>query len=74
MQRMTVTCGSCAGIGKRITWRTTPGDIGEDGFCIARGEETVCEACNGKGYTEHAVFSIEEAEAILKYCGLSAES
>jgi hypothetical protein len=37
-------------------------------------EEVVCTQCNGTGYTEYAVFSIEEAEAILKHCGLTTES
>lgn len=68
---MTETCGCCAGIGKQTIWKVVDSN---DKTGTARREETVCGACNGKGYTEHAVFSIEEAEAILKHCGLSTES
>lgn len=70
MNRITETCGNCKGIGKQIIWKVVDSN---DKFGIARREEVVCEACNGKGYTEYAVFSIEEAEVILKHCGLSAE-
>lgn len=74
MERMKAACGNCAGVGKRIEWGIQPGVYDEDGFHKAIREEIVCEACNGKGYTEYAVFSVEEAEAILKHCGLSTES
>lgn len=37
-------------------------------------EETICETCNGRGYTEYATFTLEEANAILKHCGLTTES
>ena len=67
MQIMKVTCGNCAGVGHTIEYKV----IGDG---VAQGEETMCENCNGKGYTEHAVFSIEEGKAILKHCGLSTES
>ena len=30
--------------------------------------------CGGKGYIEYAVFEIEEAKQILKFCGLNIES
>ena len=69
---MQVTCGNCAGVGKTIIWRHR--GIDENGFGVAQKEETICAACDGKGYTEYAVFSIEEAEAILKHCGLNTES
>ena len=66
MRTMHVTCGTCCGIGKLKTW-----------FEICEGtmqlKETVCDQCGGNGCTEYAVFSIEEAEAILKHCGLSKE-
>lgn len=37
-------------------------------------EEVVCKACNGKGCTAYATFTIEEANAILKHCGLTIEN
>jgi hypothetical protein len=46
----------------------------EAGVGRAQSEEVVCQNCNGVGYTEYPVFSVEEAKAILKYCGLSTES
>jgi hypothetical protein len=46
----------------------------EAGVGRAQSEEVVCPNCNGVGYTEYPVFSVEEAKAILKYCGLSTES
>ena len=63
MQTMKVTCGNCAGIGIKINWK----DIGNH---TLQKEEVQCENCNGKGYTEHALFSVEEGKAILKHCGL----
>lgn len=66
-----VMCGSCAGTGTQINWKVVDSD-GKVGTAIK--EETVCGACKGKGYTEHATFSLEEAKTILKHCGLSTES
>lgn len=62
-----ITCGNCDGIGHMIKY-----EIVDDG--VAQRKEVVCENCNGKGWTEYAFFSVEEAKAILKYCGLSAEN
>lgn len=67
MNRMQIICGSCTGMGKQINWKVV--DL-NDNMGTMKKEEVVCGACNGKGYTEYAVFSIEEAEAILKHCGL----
>ena len=71
MNIVKVTCGTCAGIGKKINWKiiTMENNIG-----TAEKEEVVCEVCGGKGYTEYANFTLEEAKAILKHCGLSTES
>lgn len=69
MKIMKATCGTCAGIGKY--WKIVSG--GDVSGTIER-EEVVCKACNGTGYTEHAIFTPEEAKAILKHCGLSIES
>ena len=72
MRKMTVTCGTCAGIGATDNFVI----IGEseDGIGTARRERTICPDCKGKGHSEYAVFTIEEAEAILKHCGLTTES
>ena len=64
MERMMAMCGGCAGIGHTVVYEPL------DDISVKRKEIT-CDICNGKGYTEYAVFSIEEAEAILKHCGLS---
>ena len=62
MERMLVICRNCGGIGKTII---------KSGFL--KKEEKICTQCNGIGYTEYAVFSVEEAEAIMKHCGLDKE-
>ena len=71
MKKMQVACGNCAGIGKQTIWEVV--DL-NDKTGTAQRKEAVCGSCNGKGYTEYAVFSIEEAKTILKHCGLSSES
>lgn len=65
-----VICDNCSGIGKRTIWKVV--DV-NDHTGTAKTEKIVCRECNGKGYTEYATFTIEEAEAILKHCGLSTE-
>lgn len=72
MKRMQVTCGNCAGMGHTTLWKTVSEDK-ETHICTMESETVVCEDCNGLGYTEYAVFSIEEAEAILKHCCLDKE-
>lgn len=42
----------------------------ESGVCEGRFEEIKCDLCGGSGYTEYIAFSIEEAEVIMKHCGL----
>lgn len=64
MQRMKVTCGTCCGCGNEIRWKDIPLSN------TMEREELVCGVCGGKGYAEYAVFSIEEAEEILRHCGL----
>ena len=39
----------------------------------AQVEYITCRDCGGKGYKEFPVFSVDEAKAILKHCGLSTE-
>lgn len=71
MNVMQVLCGNCAGTGKQINWKVV--EI-NDNIGTAKKEEVVCEACNGSGYIENVTFTLEEAKAILKHCGLSTES
>ena len=71
MNIVPVLCGSCAGTGEIINWKVV--DINDNMGTMVK-EEVICGACNGKGYTEYATFTIEEAKAILKHCGLSTES
>ena len=71
MDVMQVLCRCCAGTGHQIKWEIAEAD---NNIGRAVKEEVVCGACNGKGYTEYATFTVEEAKAILKHCGLSTES
>lgn len=68
-----ITCGNCGGMAHVINWKIISNDE-QTGIGTAEKEETVCAACNGKGWTEYAIFSVDEAKAILKHCGLSTES
>ena len=65
-----VTCGTCRGTGRHYVWRA--GCIDDDAGLMFK-EEGECIACKGKGYLEYATFSVEEAKAILKHCGLESE-
>lgn len=69
MKRMQIMCGNCAGCGY-VNQRFIPNG---DGYTVKIKQDT-CKECNGKCHTEYAVFSIEEAEAILKHCGLNIEN
>lgn len=71
MNTMQVSCGNCAGMGCHINYKLTNLN---DSMGTLKSEKIMCKSCNGKGYTEYAVFSVEEAKAILKHCGLSTES
>lgn len=66
MKIMRVTCDNCLGFGHLETFE----DTGEN---TLQRKDVVCKVCNGKGYIKYAVFSVEEAEAILKHCGLRTE-
>ena len=68
-----IACGNCGGFGHIQTWKVVSKDE-KTGVSTMQSEEVVCDVCNGKGWTEYAVFSIEEAKAILKHCGLTTES
>lgn len=72
MTRIPVTCGNCGGRGHRTIFRTISEDE-ETGVCEGRFEEVECEQCGGAGYVDYVAFSIEEAEVIMKHCGLTRE-
>ena len=66
MKIMNVRCNVCSGTGHHRGWEP----IAEG---ILQAIDKPCTSCDGNGYTEHAVFSIEEAKAILKHCGLEED-
>lgn len=68
-----IACCNCWGTGKKQEWKMVAIDE-ENGVGRLESEEVACELCNGKGYIEYPVFTVEEAKAILKFCGLSTES
>lgn len=70
MKVMRVLCESCAGMGKESNWKIIHSND-QTSALASEEEKTVCDVCNGKGYTEYVIFSMEEAKAILKYCGLT---
>ena len=70
MHRLNEMCEKCAGIGY-INQRYIPNHGDEFDYKI---EQDICDECGGTGHREYAIFSIEEAKAILKHCGLTTES
>ena len=68
-----ITCGNCCGTGQTTVWKVVSKDE-ETGINTMQSEASICSRCNGKGWTEYVVFSVEEAKAILKHCGLITES
>ena len=71
MKTMHLTCDNCAGLGYLNEYHEVS-RIGET--VTMERKEVICEKCSGKGYLEYAIFSMDEAKAILKHCGLSTES
>jgi hypothetical protein len=69
MKTIQQTCGTCAGIGNTSFWVTT-GEKDKYGNETTNLQQKECPQCGGKGYTEYAVFTVEEAQAILKHCGI----
>ena len=65
METIRQICGTCAGMGKVGNWKIANKTKG-----IYKKNEEECCTCGGKGYTEYAVFTVEEAQAILKHCGI----
>ena len=71
MKIMNVSCGSCAGVGYIMKYETL--NLNDTAQTV-HTKKTKCEICDGKGHMEYATFTLEEAKAILKHCGLSTES
>ena len=63
-------CSACGGTGFLEIWEVT-GEKDTNGYNIATMRHQKCGACGGNCYTEHAVFTVEEAQAILKHCGIT---
>lgn len=68
-----IVCCDCYGTGKTQVFKMVTIDE-KNGIGRLESEEVICKTCNGKGYTEYPMFSVEEAKEILKHCGLSTES
>lgn len=68
MERINVACKKCSGFGY-----TRQNFVASDDGVTLKMERDTCEECNGLGYIEHVIFSVEEANAILKHCGLTTE-
>lgn len=74
METIQVNCSNCAGFGHIDKYVYDPEKSTEPGVYTAHRKTIVCERCKGKGYIERVMFSVEEAKAILKHCGLDTES
>ena len=72
MTKVNWTCGTCGGIGVIRNWIVEEDPVNRE-YGVANLKEVKCSACNGKGYTEYVMFTPEEAEQIMKVCGLADE-
>lgn len=70
MNMMVKYCPNCNGLGKQTNWNLVSLN---DTLGTLEKAEVECEECKGKGYIEYAVFSREEAIAILEYCNLNKD-
>lgn len=67
-------CENCHGFGE-VTYYKTDEVNDNTGFCIAHQVTEKCDRCRGSGYVEeYVMFTVKEAQAILKHCGLDAEN
>ena len=73
MIKVNQTCGTCGGTGIIHNWIVEKEPVNHE-YGIGKLEKVKCSACDGKGYLEYAMFTLEEAEQIMKVCGLSTES
>lgn len=69
MKTIRQPCSACGGTGFLEIWEAAE-EKDTNGYCIAVNRREKCCACDGKCYTEHAEFTVEEAQAILKHCGI----
>ena len=64
-----IVCANCYGTGKTQQWVETESiDRYTGAFKL---EYSTCDSCNGKGYTEYPVFTVEEAKVIAKHFGFN---
>ena len=74
MKRIREFCGECRGLG-RVTYYKIDEPISDTGCGTAHAVTEERDRCGGKGYTEkYVMFTVEEAQVILKHCGLITES
>ena len=62
-------CHMCGGTGQIEVFKSFI-RIESKGFDGIETEKAPCITCGGKGYKQYARFTVEEAEAIMKHCGL----
>ena len=62
-------CENCEGKGKLYEWGRINGrpDLPTKVFTGA------CEECGGQGYVPFVLFTLDEAKAILKHCGITIQ-
>lgn len=72
MKTILQPCSACGGTGFLEIWEVT-GEKDANGYDIAIKRHEKCRTCGGKCYTEHAEFTVEEAQAILKHCGIAVQ-
>lgn len=74
MKRIQEFCENCHGFGE-VTYYKLDEPMNNTGYGTAYAIREECARCGGKGYTEeYVMFTAQEAQVILKYCGLSTES
>jgi hypothetical protein len=62
-------CTTCGGSGRVTLW-VNNGELNENNEHIFNMKFEDCKQCDGIGYTEYTVFNKNEAEQILKHCGI----
>lgn len=64
MTKVNQTCGTCGGTGVIRNWIVEKEPVNRE-HGVAKLEEVKCSVCNGKGWLEYAMFTLEEAEQIM---------
>lgn len=72
MTKVNQTCGTCGGTGVIRNWIVEKDRVNRE-YGVAKLEEVKCSVCDGRGWLEYAMFTLEEAEQIMKVCGLADE-